>query len=216
MRRDIIVIDDFLENPDSIREYALAQRYELYGGKNWPGRDSSEIHGEEEMTQACSEVVGEKLVAKPENKTCYFRHSMPGQLGSQHIHFDPNPGLIWAGVLYLTPIVHPTAGTKFWKHIRTGWDKAPTLDQASKHGIHSHEDMVKFFEEEGKDVSKWIELDNVAFKYNRLVMFNPFLWHSNGDLFGTHHDNARLVQLFFFHGDDDLVNANGSDDLCYR
>ena len=53
---------------------------------------------------------------------------------------------------------------------------------------------------EGKDESKWIEADNVGFKYNRLVMFNPFLWHSNGDWFGTTYDNSRLVQLFFFHG----------------
>ena len=64
----------------------------------------------------------------------------------------------------------------------------------------SHNDMVKFFDTEGKDMSKWIETDNVGFKYNRLVMFNPFLWHSNGDWFGNTYDNCRLVQLFFFHG----------------
>ena len=66
--------------------------------------------------------------------------------------------------------------------------------------IKSHEDMVKFFDTEGKDESKWICTDNVGFKYNRLVMFNPFLWHSNGDWFGDTYDNCRLVQLFFFHG----------------
>ena len=202
MRRDIIVVDDFLENPDAVREYALSQNFELYGGKNWPGRDSSECHGVKEMTQACSEVVGEQLTTKLDNKCSYFRHTMPGQFGSQHIHFDPNPGLIWAGVLYLTPTFHPTGVTKFWKHKETGWETAPTMEESAKYGIHSHGDMVEFFNTEGKDMSKWIELDNIAFKYNRLIMFNPFLWHSNGDLFGTHHDNARLVQLFFFHGAD--------------
>jgi hypothetical protein len=60
--------------------------------------------------------------------------------------------------------------------------------------------MVDFFNTEGKDESKWICTDNISFKYNRLVMFNPSLWHSNGDLFGDVWDNARLVQLFFFHG----------------
>ena len=67
MRRDIIVVDDFLENPDAVREYALKQNFEIYGGKNWPGRDSSECHGQEEMTKECSEVVGMKLAIKPEN-----------------------------------------------------------------------------------------------------------------------------------------------------
>ena len=201
-RRNLIIVDDFLENPDAVREYALEQQFEFFGGKNWPGRDSAECHGEEEMTEACSHVVGEKLTIKPENKCSYFRLTKEGQDGRQHIHFDPNPGLIWAGVLYLTPTIHPTGGTKFWKHKETGWERSPTLEEGAKHGLHSHQDMVKFFDIEGKDESKWIELDNVAFKYNRLVMFNPSLWHSNGDLFGTMEEDARLVQLFFFHGAD--------------
>ena len=200
MRRDLIIVDNFLAYPDKIRELALKQSYEMYGGRNWPGRDSVECYGEYEMTEACSKVVGEKLVIKPENKCSYFRITKEGQHGSQHIHFDPNPGLIWAGVLYLTPIFHPTAGTKFWKHKETGWDRAPVLEEAKKYGITNHKEMVDFFKTEGNDESKWICTDNIAFKYNRLVMFNPYLWHCNGDWFGTTYDNCRLVQLFFFHG----------------
>ena len=151
MRRDIIVVDDFLENPDAVREYALAQKFEMFGGKNWPGRDSSKTHGEEEMTKACSEVVGEELVITPENKCSYFRHTRIGEHGSQHIHFDPNEGLVWAGVLYLTPTVHPTGGTKFWKHTATGWEKAPTNEEGAEYGLQTHQDMVQFFNIEGKD-----------------------------------------------------------------
>ena len=155
MRRDIIVVDDFLDNHDAVREYALAQKFEMFGGKNWPGQDSSEEHGKKEMTAACSDVVGEQLTTKVDNKCSYFRNTRIGQHGSQHIHFDPNPGLVWAGVLYLTPIVHPTGGTKFWKHTATGWEKAPTNEEGAEHGLHSHGDMVDFFNMEGKDESKW-------------------------------------------------------------
>ena len=200
IRRNLIIVDDFFENPDGIREYALEAQYEMYGGRNWPGRDSSQCHAQEQMTQACSEVVGQQLVIKPENKCSYFRAAMEGQHGMQHIHFDPNPGLIWAGVLYLTPIHHPNAGTKFWKHKETGWETCPTIKEAAKYGIKSYEEMLKFVTTEGKDMSKWVETDNIGFKYNRLVMFNPFLWHSNGELFGNTYDDCRLVQLFFFHG----------------
>ena len=45
-RRNLIVVDDFLDNPDGIREYALEQQFERLGGKNWPGRDSTDSHGE--------------------------------------------------------------------------------------------------------------------------------------------------------------------------
>ena len=64
-RRNLIIVDDFLENPDSIREYALEQQYQMLGGTNWPGRDSIESHGQVEMTAACSQVVGQQLVIKP-------------------------------------------------------------------------------------------------------------------------------------------------------
>ena len=199
-RKNLIVVDDFLDNPDVVREYALDQQYELLGGKNWPGRDSSETHGIEEMTAACSAVVGEQLVAKSQNKCSYFRIAKEGESGKQHIHFDPNEGLIWAGILYLTPTFHPTGGTKFWKHKRTGWERAPTQEEGAQYGIETYEDMTNFFNTEGTDMSKWICTDNISFKYNRLVMFNPFLWHSSGDWFGNTYDNCRLVQLFFFHG----------------
>ena len=91
-RRNLIVVDDFLGNPDGIRSYGMEQQFERLGGKNWPGRDSKDCHGEKEMTQACSEVVGQQLAIKPENKCSYFRITKEGQYGSQHIHFDPNPG----------------------------------------------------------------------------------------------------------------------------
>jgi len=196
-RKNLIVVDNFYSNPNAVREFALNAEYEQLGGRNWPGLYE---HGKEELTSMVSEIVGQKLTTKSCNKCSYFRLTKEGEYGTQDIHFDPNPGLVWAGVIYLTPTLHPTGGTKFWKHKQTGWEFAPIQQEAAQHGIQSHEDMVNFFNVEGKDRSKWIETDNVAFKYNRLVMFNPFMFHSNGDWFGTTNQNARLVQLLFFHG----------------
>ena len=198
-RKNLIVVDNFYGYPDQVRDFALSTEYEEHGGKNWPGRDSLYEHGKEELTEMCSQIVGEKLTTKSCNKCSYFRITKEQEYGKQDIHFDPNPGLIWAGVIYLTPTIHPTGGTKFWKHKQTGWEFAPSQQEAAECGIHSHEDMVKFFNIEGKDRTKWIETDNIAFKYNRLVLFNPFLWHSNGDWFGTTNQDARLIQLLFFH-----------------
>jgi len=199
-RKNIIVVDNVYSNPDAVRQFALNTEYEEYGGKNWPGRDSLYEHGKEELTEMCSQIVGEKLTTKPCNKCSYFRMTKENEYGTQDIHFDPNPGLVWAGLIYLTPITHSTGGTKFWKHKQTEWEFAPTQQEAAQHGIQSHEDMVNFFNIEGKDRNKWDETDNIAFKFNRLVMFNPFLFHSNGNWFGTTNQDARLIQLLFFHG----------------
>jgi hypothetical protein len=199
-RKNLIVVDNFYANPDAVRNFALNAEYEELGGRNWPGRDSLYEYGKDELTSMVSEIVGQKLITKPCNKCSYFRMTKEREYGVQDIHFDPNPGLVWAGVIYLTPTLHPTGGTKFWKHKQTEWEFAPTQQQAIKHNIQSHEDMVNFFNIEGKDRNKWIETDNISFKYNRLVLFSPFLFHSNGDWFGTTNENARLVQLLFFHG----------------
>ena len=199
-RKNLIVVDNFYKDPDAVRNFALGVEYQEDKVRNWPGRDSEHKHGKEELTRLCSEIVGQELTTKPSNKCSYFRKTKVGQYGTQDVHFDPNPGLVWAGVIYLTPTFHPTGGTKFWKHKRTGWEFAPGMAEAERYGIQTHDDMVNFFNIEGKDRSKWIETDNIAFKYNRLVMFNPFMWHSNGEWFGTDDQSARLVQLLFFHG----------------
>lgn len=198
-RKNIIVVDNFYENPDAIRNFALSVEYQEDKVRNWPGRDSEHEHGKEELTKMISNIVGQPLTTKSCNKCSYFRKTKVNEYGTQDIHFDPNPGLVWAGVIYLTPVFHPTGGTKFWKHRQYGWEFAPTREQAEKCGIQSHEDMVEFFNVHGKDRSRWIETDNISFKYNRLVMFNPFMFHSNGEWFGTDDQSARLVQLLFFH-----------------
>jgi len=198
-RKNLIVVDNFYKDPDAVRNFALGVEYQEDKVRNWPGRDSEYEHGKEDLTRLCSEIVGEELTTKLCNKCSYFRRTKIGQHGTQDIHFDPNPGLVWAGIIYLTPTFHPTGGTKFWKHKRTGWEFAPDMVESEHHGIQSHDDMVNFFNIEGKDRSKWIETDNISFKYNRLVMFNPFMWHSNGEWFGTDDQSARLVQLLFFH-----------------
>lgn len=198
-RKNLIVVDNFYENPDAVRNFALNVEYESGGRKNWPGRDSIDEHGKEDLTKMISQVVGQELTTKSCNKCSYFRRTKIGEHGTQDIHFDPNPGLVWAGIIYLTPTFHPTGGTKFWKHKEFGWEFAPTQEQAARCGVHSHQDMVDFFNTDGKDRNKWIETDNISFKYNRLVMFNPFMFHSNGEWFGTDDQSARLVQLLFFH-----------------
>lgn len=200
--KDIIICNNFYEQPDKIREYALQQEYNDYtGNDNWPGRDSHNQHVVPENIMAISHIVGEPLFMNEMNKSSYFRMTKEGQTGKQHIHFDPNPGLAWAGVCYLTPIEKLQGGTKFWRHNEYGWEKMPTLEEGLEHNIKTQSDMKNFFETDGLDESKWTETLNIPFSYNRLILFRPWLFHSNGINFGTTDDDARLVQLFFFHND---------------
>jgi hypothetical protein len=197
--KSIIIVDDFYANPDDVRFTALNAEYESGEGKNWPGKDSLNEFLPQNVVDDISTIVGEPLTSKPMNKCGHFRMTKVGEHGSQDVHFDPNPGLIWVGVCYLTPTEELQGGTKFWRHKEYGWEESPSLEEGMKHGICDTEGMKNFFETDGKDRSKWEELLNIPFRYNRLVLFRPWKFHSNGEWFGADNETARLVQLFFFH-----------------
>lgn len=200
MNKNIIVVDDFYPNPNAIRKHALSVEYQSKDSKNnWPGRDSLDAYIDPETVIIISDIVGTTLTTHDSNKCSYYRITGENQKGTQHIHFDPNPGLIWAGVVYLTPTEKINSGTKFWRHKKYGWEKSPTLEEGEKHGISDHSSMLNFFETDGIDESKWEEILNIPFKYNRLVLFRPWLFHSGGIPFGQSDEDSRLVQLFFFH-----------------
>lgn len=199
MKRNIIIVDDFYPNPDIIRNTALNADYSKEDGRNWPGRDSIEEFLHTDIKTVISDIVGTPVKTSPNNKCGHFRMTKEHEKGKQHIHFDPNPNLIWAGVLYLTPNIPKNSGTKFWKHKEYGWEQSPHMEEAEKRGVNNFNDMLNFFNTEGNDESKWDEVLNVTPKYNRLVLFNPWLFHSGGVPFGKYDHDCRLVQLFFFH-----------------
>ena len=39
-RKNLIVVDNFYQNPDAVRDYALNVEYQEDKVRNWPGRDS--------------------------------------------------------------------------------------------------------------------------------------------------------------------------------
>ena len=208
MLKNIIVVDDFHPDPDSYRNYVLENF--TWQDKNtnttWPGSDSEETMSDSEITSIISSILGEGVWSNGSNKNCYFRIGLDGDVGSQNVHFDPSKPegdpLIWAGVLYLTPgEERPESGTKFYKHKKTGWTESPSRKQAFEYGIKDDEDMLRFFESDGKDMNMWEETMKVSFKYNRLILFRPWLFHANGKLFGNTMETGRLVQLFFLTGE---------------
>ena len=64
MRKNLIVVDNFYQNPDAVREFAMNVEYDPDDGRNWPGHDSIHEHGKEDLTKMCSEIVGQPLTTK--------------------------------------------------------------------------------------------------------------------------------------------------------
>ena len=197
MRTNLIVIDDFYNNVDSVREFALAQDFYIKG--NYPGARTENFINESTKNQIQDIIYpysgnvtnwmddqprdlllkGETSTEKGTGYTGAFQISYASD--RSWIHTDDNNN--WAGVLYLTPDAPTVGGTGFYRSKING----------SIYGQNDN-DVGPY----GQDKSKWDLVNEVHNIYNRLILFRSDQWHTSMEYFGNDHETGRLTQVFFF------------------
>ena len=193
-----IIVDDFYANPDQIRNYALSVEKEEETNGNYAGKMTNSSFITQEHLQAFKDIIGQEVYPST-SLTGKFRFTSESDPLKQDIHFDPGDNnCCWAAVAYLTPNVEAD-GTYFWQHNKTGLTEIPrTLEGIQQYGWNDTDDLKVFLETEGCDHSLWKKTLTIPYKYNRLVLFRPWLFHSPGPAFGTTPEDNRLIQTFFF------------------
>lgn len=197
MQTSILIVDDFLNNPEQFREEALKLDYPEQRGI-FPGRNSLQRLQPDGLPQVVSHLVGEPLVGAPPNQShAKFRVTLAADEGLGRVHIDVSD---WSGILYLSKPEDCRGGTEFFRHKRTGWDRFPLdMDEIREGGFESFEEARKVLvEEEGTREECWEPVMNVPMRFNRLVLLRPWLWHTAGPGFGDSLENGRLVYLMFF------------------
>jgi len=209
MESSVLVFDNFFDRPDKARETALSLTYptppaEVY----YPGRNSKESMvwpGHEEMF---SQIIGRKLVPLGQSHGC-ARVTLAADKRRGRVHVDP--GCNWAGIIYLTLDEHAQGGTDFFRSRRYGTDRAPLTDEEAQsiYGKATPREALReiLTVERGSDPDEWELIGSLPMKFNRLILFRPWFWHSSGDGFGDSIENGRLVMLLFFAPGPDAVNA---------
>ena len=197
MQTSLLVIDDFLNDPDTIRAQALQLDFPEQRGI-FPGRNSLQRLQLEGLDEVVSHLVGERLAAAPPNPShAKCRITLGSDEGLGRVHIDVSD---WSGILYLSKPEDCRGGTEFFRHRRTGWDRFPLdIEEIRKGGFSSFEEARRILvEEEGTKEERWDQLMTVPMRYNRLVLLRPWLWHTAGPGFGDNLENGRLVYLMFF------------------
>jgi hypothetical protein len=183
------IVDNFYENPDEIRKFALEQDFDIGGlGRGYIGNRTHKQFLFPGLKERFEEIMGQKI-------TKWEEHGMNGRFqycwsGQPRVwHCDSQQ---WGGMLYLTPNAPFQCGTTLYAHKQSrartyyepGWDISwnPETNPGD-----CHLDGTPF---EPVDV-----LGNV---YNRLVLFDASAIHSASEYFGTVKENCRLWQMFFF------------------
>ena len=193
-----IVIDDFLANPNVARDAALRLSYDpakKHG--NYPGTLSDRPLPIKGLEDRISAIAGTPLVPAPGTTHGHCRLTLAGDRGDTGVHIDP---AAYSGILFLSKPEHCRGGTDFFTHKRTGLDRIPR----DMPGIRSagYSDINRLIEDVvNRDTNRrsaWDKSFTLPMRYNRLILFNPWLFHDAARAFGDRPDNARLVMLMFF------------------
>lgn len=180
MKINTIIVDDFYQNPEETRAFALSQDFNVTG--NYPGLRTKSF-----LTDDVKEVISRIVYNAGGNVTDWMDQS--GYTGcfqlctSQDrtwIHSDFNNK--WAGVCYLTPNAPVSGGTALYRHKKTG-QRFPISDDSDK---------------DSYDYTQWEMVDRIGNIFNRLVLYPGNLYHASVDYFGQNMENGRLFQTFFF------------------
>lgn len=179
MKTNVLIIDEFYTNPDTVRDFALQQEFTVTG--NYPGQRTKTFLTPD-VKDAIQRLVGVHAGqvtdwCERDGFTGSFQYTTAAD--RSWIHSDYYNG--WAGVCYLTPNAPYTAGTGLFRHKASGEYERHTTDY------------------EAQDMTKWELFDVIGNKYNRLVLYRGNLFHSSLDYFGKDRYDGRLFQLFFFN-----------------
>ncbi len=198
MQKSVIIVDDFYDDAMDVRARALELEYPESDDAYYAGRNSREALLTDGIVQMVSHLIGSDLVPSPHSSIGNFRITLKDDKPKQDVHVDPNRD--WAGVLYLTAPEHCQGGTTFFRHKELGIDKMPSdVEEIQKFGYSDHEHMRRsIVEHDGMDRSKWEETMTIPMRFNRLVLFRSWFWHSFTENFGDTMANGRLIQIFFF------------------
>ena len=195
------IVDNFYEDPDAVRAFALAQEYkhchEIAGNEFvFPGARTKDLNA---LDSKLYENICRKFVSvfhNPEHD--YMRwaistnfQSVTSDYKSGAIHTDHNT--ILAAVLFLTPDAPLDAGTSLFK-------KNKTFDQAKYQAAIEENDAIyrakhKVMKDEYHSMfDEVVRVNNV---YNSLIIYSGDTFHAANSFFGSTLQDARLTQVFF-------------------
>lgn len=197
----VTVVDNFYEDPDAIRKFALAQEYkschQIKGNQFvFPGSRTKDVR---ELDAKLYEKICKKLISVFHvAEHDYMRwaistsfQSVPAEYKEGAIHTDHNT--IFAAVLFLSPNAPLDAGTSLFK-------KNQTFDQEKYQIAIDRNDAIYRAKQKVMQTeyhSMFDEVVRVNNVYNTLILYEGETFHAANNFFGTTLKNSRLTQVFF-------------------
>jgi hypothetical protein len=192
------IIDDFYNDPDELVRVSLESAINFGSNGNFAGVMTSQAFLSIHQRDLFQKLLLEPSIDSSTQLNGKVRFTKEGDPYKQNIHFDGGFDTKWSGVVYLSKN-HPNVdGTAFWKHKKSGLEEIPRTEAGlAKVGLNSREGIKNLLEKDGIDETQWEKTLAVPYRYNRLVLFRPWLFHSPGVAWGNTLQTSRIVQTIF-------------------
>jgi hypothetical protein len=194
----LMIIDDFLADPHIARSAALALDYDpAFKNGNYPGLLSTAPLHIAGLDKAAAKTIGVSIMPQAGTTHGHCRITLANDKGLSGVHIDP---CFYSGILYLSLPKDCRGGTYFFQHRRTGLERVP--QDAGQMLAAGYSDINQLIDEvvnaDTLKPPRWEKVLTVPMRFNRLILFSPWMFHNSGRGFGSSPDNGRLVHLMFF------------------
>lgn len=175
-----VIIENFYENPDEVRELALSLDYN--GNSDWyKGKRSSEKYFPPGIKEKFEKALGTEIKNIDVGASGLFQITTSED--PQVYHYDEQK---WAAVVFLTPNAPIESGTRI--HASNTTSALTKRDDGINDAF-----PTGFF-----DSTNFPVISSAGNIYNRCIIFDGQSIHSAGPYFGNTDETGRLVHLFFF------------------
>ena len=199
----VTVIENFYENPDAIRKFALAQKYTFCHeiadiAYTFPGCRTEDLSN---LDKALYDKICTKLVSVYHNSAHdYMRwsiatsfQSVAAEYGQGVIHTDHNT--IFAAVLYLTPDAPLYSGTSLFKKNKS-FDEKKYVQALDDNDARFKAGNIAMDTAYHTMFDEIVRVNNV---YNTLIIYEGRHFHAANQFFGNTLKDSRLAQVFFIN-----------------
>ncbi len=195
--RFLLVKDNFYADPQQVLQCAKQATY--FEPEHCTGMRSTTVYHEPGVKKKLEQILGIKITRwdtdpAEENGVFYQGFSMGRKKEIPGVHSDEPYNDITV-LIYLTPGLPIDCGTSLWMHRETGLINPATPADARRLKI-KYSALVAKLEAESTDRSKWIEIDRVGNRFNRMVAYPSGVFHSATKHFGSSMNDGRVYQTY--------------------
>lgn len=202
----VTVLDNFYENPDLVRQFALSLKFNPTPDGKWPGERTEPLYDVNLnfFNTFCNKLFSlffdfeyddvNWSVETTFQKVSKFSNKEHSLFNVGWIHKDP---CIFSGVIYLNPNPEKNTGTSVYK-LRDG--ECDDSKQLEKYKLYVGEEIDESVYEKSilYNNNKFEESIRVENFYNRIVLFEGGQYHGVPSFY-TNSNEPRLTQVFFVH-----------------